>query len=139
MSAPTPHRYFNISSCTIGGTAQFNTIKSISYTQDFTHLASAGDADGAVSFMARGAESVSVTIEMEDGVQAEAILGTAVGNLVFIGQTSNGGSTKTVTIKNFQAFSHTGNDAFNAIAKERVSGHGYDPTGTGPIVTVTSP
>ena len=132
MAAPTKRRYINISTFKVG-TAEYNTIQSVSENTDIQEIAASGDADTADSFLAKGKSSTRGEVVIQDPIQAQAMLVGAPGDITFSGQPEAGGVAVNVTLKNAIFFGKRATMLHNGVWGETLNFRCYDPTGANPV------
>ena len=125
----TPQRYINITSAVLAATVGLTTIKQIRYSIKTKKIQSQGDADTAMTFMAKGSQEVTGTVTLEDPVQAAAMIAAASGTFVFTGLNPMTGRVLTVTITNCLFFDTDGDEKHDDVAGVSVTFAGYFTTG----------
>lgn len=133
ITYPTAQRYINITSCSLGTTLGINTITKIAYSIKTKMIKGKGDADVTLSFLAKGCAEVDGTIELEDPVQAAALVSAVAGDFVFTGLNPATAKVLTVTIKGALFFDLGGSEVHDDIGKVTVTFSGFLATATAVI------
>jgi hypothetical protein len=132
MPQEVKRRFIHVKALTHGA-VNHSTIQSVSIDKSYQEISDSGDDDGADTFLAKGKLSVTVSVELRDPVQADALVDRAASTLTFKGVPETGGTEVTVTVLGVIFFRHGNRAVHNGVATQTVSGRAYKPDGTDPV------